>query len=330
MAVIALSLFTGRVEEIGSIAVLPFENFTGSTEQEYFVDGVTDELIGQLSQISGLRRVISRTSVMKYKETDLSLSEIARKLNVDAVVEGTVYQIGESVRIRVQLIDALPEERNLWAQTYERAKTDVLLMYREIARAIANEIHVVLTPEETSRLAAARPINPEAYEACLKGWYYYHKISPGYLGTAYQYFQLSLEKDPNYALAYAGIANVWLTRGDWGVAPPHEAVPKAKAAVLRAIELDETLAEVHTILAFTKYSYEWDWSAAEREFQRAIELNPNFADVFLFYSHFLICMNRPEEARARHGFSWCKFDLGQPAQRSAFPRPAAPHRPPGG
>jgi TolB-like protein/predicted Ser/Thr protein kinase len=169
MAVLALTLFTGRAETIDSIAVLPFENLTGDAEQEYFVDQVTDELIGQLAQISGLRRVISRTTVMEYKGVEKPLPEIARELNVDAVVEGTVYQVGENVRIRVQLVDALPEERNLWAQTYNRAKTDVLLMYNEMARAIASEIQVKLTAEETARLASARQVNPEASEAYTQG-----------------------------------------------------------------------------------------------------------------------------------------------------------------
>jgi len=159
MTVIGLSLFTGRGEAIDSIAVLPLENLTGDVEQEYFVDGVTDELIGQLAQISALR-VISRRSVMKYKESDKSLPEIARELNVDAVVEGTVHQVGESVRIRVQLIDGLPEERNLWAQTYDRAMTDVLAMYGEMARAIVGEIQVKLTAEEETRFATARQVNP--------------------------------------------------------------------------------------------------------------------------------------------------------------------------
>ncbi len=165
MAVLALILFTGRAEAIDSIAVLPLENLTGDAEQDYFVDGVTDELIGQLAQISGLRRVISRTSVMQYKHTDKSLPEIARELNVDAVVEGTVYQVGENVRIRVQLIDALPEERNLWAQTYERAMTDVLVMYSEMARAIVNEVQSHTYAKKRARLARParsipRPMRP--------------------------------------------------------------------------------------------------------------------------------------------------------------------------
>ena len=159
MAVIAISLFTGRAEAIESIAVLPLENLTGDAEQDYFVDGITDELIGHLSQISGLRRVISRTSVMQYKKSEKSLSEIARELNVDAVVEGAVHLVGENVRMRIQLIAALPEEQNLWGQTYERAKNDVLVMCSEMVRAIADEIQVKLTPQEETLLASARQVN---------------------------------------------------------------------------------------------------------------------------------------------------------------------------
>ncbi|MBW2614555.1 MAG: protein kinase [Deltaproteobacteria bacterium] len=164
MTVIALSLFTGRAEAIDSIAVLPLENLTGDAGQEIFVDGVTDELIGQLAQISAFKRVISRRSVMQYKDAEKTLQEIARELNVDAVVEGTVYQVGEKVRIRLQLIEVLPEERNLWAQTYERAMTDVLVMYGEMARSIANKTRVKLTADETTRLSQARQVDPEAYE----------------------------------------------------------------------------------------------------------------------------------------------------------------------
>ena len=167
MAVLALSLFTGRAEAIDSIAVLPFENLTGDSEQEFFVDSASDELIGLLSQVGALR-VISRRSIMPYKSVEKSLAEIAQELGVDAVVEGSVQQVGDSVRIRVQLIDAIPEERNLWGQTYERAKTDVLVMYSEIARAIADKTRVKLTAEETTRLSSARQVNPQAYEAYIR------------------------------------------------------------------------------------------------------------------------------------------------------------------
>ena len=295
MTVVALSLFTGRDEAIDSIAVLPLENLTGDAEQEYFVDGVTDELIGQLAQISALR-VISRRSVMQYKESDKSLPEIARELNVDAVVEGTVHRIGESVRIRVQLIDVLPEEQNLWAETYDRAMTDVLAMYGEMARAIVGEIKVKLTAEEETHFATARQVNPEAYEAYLKGWFHKDKMTSPDLETALKYFELALEKDPNFARAYVGISGVWGTRTQMGLLPPHEAMPQAKAAAEKAVELDDTLAEVHHKLAGIRTWGDWDWEGAEKAFRRAIGINPSYPDVRSAYSHFLHIMGRPDEA----------------------------------
>jgi TolB-like protein/tRNA A-37 threonylcarbamoyl transferase component Bud32/Tfp pilus assembly protein PilF len=295
MTVIVLSLFTGRAGAIDSIAVLPLENLTGDPGQEYFVDGVTDELIGQLAQIGALR-VISRRSVMQYKGVEKPLPEIARELNVDAVVEGTVHRVGDSVRIRVQLIKALPEERNLWTQTYDRAMTDVLVMYKEMARAIAAKIQVKLTPQEETQLASTRQVNPEAYEAYIKGRFHWYKLTPQNLETALQYFELAREKDPDYALAYAGIAHVWVGRQQQGLVPYSEAAPKAKTAALRALELDDTLAEVHYLLAGIRAWVEWDWEGAETAFRRAIELNPNYPDPRAYYSHLLFMMKRPKEA----------------------------------
>jgi len=295
MTVIALSLFTGRAEAIDSIAVLPLENLTGDPGQEYFVDGVTDELIGQLAQIGALR-VISRRSVMQYKGVKKTLPEIAQELNVDAVVEGTVHRVGDSVRIRVQLIEALPEERNLWAQTYDRAMTDVLVMYKEMARAIADKTRVKLTAQEEANLASTRQVNPEAYEAYIKGRFHWYKLTPQNLEIALQYFELAQEKDPNYALAYAGIAHIWVGRQQQGLVPYSEAAPRAKAAALKALELDDTLAEVHYLLAGIRAWVEWDWEDAETAYRRAIELNPNYPDPRAYYSHFLFMMRRPEEA----------------------------------
>jgi serine/threonine protein kinase/Tfp pilus assembly protein PilF len=296
LVVLGLTLLKSPPETIDSIAVLPLKNLTGNAEQDYFVDGVTDELIGQLAQISGLRRVISRTSVMQYKGTNKPLPEIARELNVDAVVEGTVYQVGDKVRVRLQLIDALPEERNLWAQTYERATTDVLAMYGEMSRAIVGEIQVKLTAEEETRLASARQVNPQAYDAYLKGQVHLGKMTPADLETALQYFELALEKDPNFALAHAGVSLIWGFRNQMGLALPKEAVPQAEAAAEKAFELDSKLAEVHYALAIIKTWGEWDWKEGEKAFLRAIELNPNFPDARVYYSHLLMIMNRPDEA----------------------------------
>jgi len=295
MTVIALSLFTGRAEVIDSIAVLPLENLTGDAGKEYFVDGITDELIGQLGQISALR-VISRTSVMQYKESGKSLSEIARELKVDAVVEGSVQQVGESVRIRVQLIDALPEERNLWGQTYDRAMTDVLVMYSEMARAIADEIQVKLLPAEQTRLASAQVVNPEAYDAYLKGSYHWKKLTPAGCDTAQRYFELALENDPSYAPGYEGLAWVWAARQQMGITPPREAGPNSRAAALQAIALDDNSAGAHVALAVVKTWTDWDWAGAQKAWQRALDLNPNDATTQAYYSHFLAIMGRADEA----------------------------------
>ncbi len=295
MTVIVLSLFTGRADAIDSIAVLPLENLTGDPEQEFFVDSATDELIGQLAQIGALR-VISRRSVMQYKGVEKPLPEIARELKVDAVVEGTVLRVGDSVRIRVQLIKAVPEERNLWAQTYDRAMTDVLVMYREMASAIADKTRVKLTPQEETNLASKRQVNPEAYEAYIKGRFHWYKLTPQDLEIALQYFELAREKDPDYALAYVGIANVWGGRQQQGLVSASEAGPKARAASMKALELDDTLAEVHHKLAGIRAWTDWDWAGAETAFRRAIELNPNYPDVRAYYSLFLFMMRRPEEA----------------------------------
>jgi serine/threonine-protein kinase len=297
-AVLVLTFFPSRVEAISSIAVLPLENLTGDAEQEYFVDGATDELIGRLAQISGLRRVISRTSVMQYKHTDKSLPQIARELNVDAVVEGSVQNVGDRIRLRVQLIDALPEERSLWAETYEGAKADLLGLYNEMARVIAEKAQVTLTPDESTRLTRTRQVNPEAYEAYLKGEFHWHKFTEKDLETALQYYELALEKDPDYAPAYTGIAMIWGSRTYFGMLAS-EVMPKRMAALNKSLELDSGLPEAHAMLAGTATWFEFDWEKAEREFLLTLELNPNFAQTRVFYGLFLTGMGRFEEAKAQ-------------------------------
>jgi serine/threonine-protein kinase len=297
LAVLGLIFLKGPPDTIDSIAVLPLENLTGDTEKEFFVDVATEELISKLGQISGFRRVISRTSIMKYKATDKSLPEIARELNVDAIVEGSVQQAGDRVRIQVRLIDALPEEQNLWGQTYERAISDVLVMYGEMARAIADNIQVKLTNEETTRFADTRQVNPEAYQALLIGRQKANPPTPQNFEIALEYFELALRIDPTYAEAHLAVGWNWLTRNQFGYTVPREGGPKAKAAILKALELDSTLAEGHTALAGLYFLYEWDWANAEAEWKRAIELNPN--SVGSVYAHFLWVMKRRDEAMAQ-------------------------------
>jgi TolB-like protein/predicted Ser/Thr protein kinase len=296
MVVIAFNLFMGgRIEAIESIAVLPFENLTGDDGQEYFVDGATDEVINQLSKI-GAWMVKSRHSIMQYKGVDKPLAEIARELNVDAVVEGTVFQTGENVRIGIRLIDVLPEEKSLWADTYDRPKTDVLIMYSEIASTIADKTQVDLSADELTRLTSASQVNPESYDNYLKGKPHLDKITPEGFKIALQYFQLALDIDPNNALAHVGVANVWGSRQQMRLAPHQEAMPLREAALEKAFELDNTLAEAHRALAGYRCWGEWDWEGAEKAFQQALRLNPNLTDAHRGYSHLLCIMGRIDEA----------------------------------
>jgi len=296
IVVLALTIFTGPAEAIDSIAVLPLENLTGDTEKEFFVDVATEELIGQLGQISGLRRVISRTSVMKFKETDKTLSEIARELNVDCVVEGSVQQAGDRVRIQMRLIDAFPEEQNLWGKTYERDMSDVRVMYSEMARAIADEAQIDLTADELTRLTSASQVNPESYDAYLKGLSHLDKATPERQRIALQYFDLALELDPSNALAHVGIANVWILRYQMGMVPRQEAIPLITSPLEKALELDNTLADAYVELGGYRCFTEWDWEGAERDLQQAIRLNPNHAGAHYVYAHVLCIMGRTEEA----------------------------------
>jgi TolB-like protein/tetratricopeptide (TPR) repeat protein len=286
-----------RVPELGpgirSLAVLPLANLSDDPRQEYFADGMTDALITGVSTIRAVK-VISRTSVMQYKGAKKPLPQIARELRVDGVIEGTVQHSNRQVRITVQLIQATTDT-HLWAGSYKRDFRDVLTLQGEVARAVAREIKAALTPGEATRLVSARPVSPGAYEAYLKGQFHWYKLSPGHLDRALSYFQLALEEDPNSALAHVGIANVWLVRADAGFMLPGEAFPKARAAVLKALELDGDLAEGHIALANVTALYDRDWPAGEREFRLAIEINPNSADGHFMYADFLISMKRSEE-----------------------------------
>jgi len=295
LAVVALRLFTGRPQAIETLAVLPLENLSGDPQQEYFSDGMHEALITDLARLGGLKRVIARSSVMRFKGTKTRLSEVARELKVDGLITGAVLRSGDRVRVTAQLIDP-GTEAQLWAHSYERDLRDVLTLQNEIVSAITSEVNVQLTPQEQTRLASARQVNPEAYDAYLKGQFHWYKLNQQSLDTALQYFTLALEKDPEYAPAHAGVAHVWGGYKQQGLASFDEATPKQKAAALKALELDNTLAEVHYMLAGINTWTDWDWLGAEREFRRAIELNPNYPDARVYYSHFLNYMGRPKEA----------------------------------
>lgn len=277
---------------ITSLAVLPLENLSGDSSQDYFADGMTDELITNLASI-GTLRVISRTSTAHYKDTRKTVPEIARELNVDAVVEGSVGLSANKVRIRAQLVRAAPEE-HLWAESYERDLPDVLTLQRDVAKAIADEIKVTLTPEEKARLANARQVNPEAYHLYLRGRFSFENWTPDAVARARTNFQEAIAKDPSYALAYAGLADTYV----FGEADldPKVAIPLARAAATKALQLDDTLSDAHAALAQVKFLGDWDWAGAEKEFRRAIVLNPGDTLAHHMYSHFLLNTGRNEES----------------------------------
>jgi eukaryotic-like serine/threonine-protein kinase len=282
-----------RVGQIRSIAVLPLANLSADPSQEYFADGMTEQLTTDLGQIGALR-VISRTSAMHYKGTKKTLPEIARELNVDAVVEGSVERSGDRVRITAQLIDAA-DDRHLWASAYDRALRDVLTLQGEVAQAIADEVKIKLTPQERMQLTNARPVKPEAHEGYLRGLYELRNQTPASIEQATKYFQQALIVDPEDALAYAGLADAYYDQSTL-IRAPLEVMPKAKAAAVKAIELDDTVAEAHASLGYVKLNFDWDWAGAEREFRRALELNPNLPRAHAGYAHLLLTLRRTDEA----------------------------------
>ena len=282
--------------QIQSIAVLPLENLSGDPEQEYFSDGMTEALITDLGKISALR-IISRTSVMRFKGVRPAggLTEIAQKLNVDAVVEGSVMRSGDRVRITANLIDAR-SERHLWAEAYDRDLRDVLALQGEVARAIASEIKIRVTPQEQTRLARARPIDPDALQHYLKGRHYWNKFTQDGIETSREHFQRSIEIDPGYAMAYTGLADAFNLLGWLAVLPGKEAYPKAKAAAAKALQIDDSLGEPHASLAFARFHYDWDWPGAKSEFKRAIELNPNYSVARHWHAYCLLSVGQTGEA----------------------------------
>jgi serine/threonine-protein kinase len=282
---------------IRSIAVLPLENLSRDPEQEYFADGMTDALIGDLAKIGALR-VISRTSVMRFKGVRKPLPEIARELNVDAVVEGSVQRSGDRVRITSQLIRGATDE-HIWSQSYERDLRDVLALQAEVARAIAGEIKVALTPQERTRLAAAPPVDPRVHEVYLRGRFHWSKRSEPNLRKAIDYFQEAIRLDPGYAPAHSGLADAYIALVfPVGALSPNEGFPKARAEARRALEIDEGLPEGHASSAALKMMYEWDWAGSENEFRRSLELDPNYSHAHHYYSHLLLATGRTAESEA--------------------------------
>jgi TolB-like protein/tetratricopeptide (TPR) repeat protein/DNA-binding winged helix-turn-helix (wHTH) protein len=282
--------------KIRSLAVLPLVNLSRDSEQDYFVDGMTDALREGLEGISSLR-VISRTSSMHYRGSNKPLREIARELNVDAVVDGSVLIWGERVRINVELIHA-GMDRHIWSNSYEGDLRDVFILQASVARKIADEIRVTLTAPDRARLTRVRTADPDAYRAYSEGRFWSNKRTEEDLKKAIGFFQQAIDKDPNYALAYDGLADCWIPLGWYGFVAPSEAFPRARDAITKALSLDDSLAEAHTSLAFVTAYYDRDWAGADREFRRAIELNPNYANGRHWYAEFLSLVGRHAQAIA--------------------------------
>ncbi len=285
--------------EVTSIAVLPLKNISGDPQQDYFMDGMTEALVTELGKISGLR-VLSYQSVISYRQTAKPLPQIARELKVDALLEGAVLHSRDRVRITANLVQAVPE-RHLWAQTFEFDPRDVLAVQREVARDVARQIRIRLTPQERARLTPSRRVDPGAYEAYLLGRAYFYKIrTPTNVMRAKEHFEKAIERDPGYASAYASLAELYIGTSGSGILTrgPRDARLKARQWAEEALKLDDTLAEAHTALARVAQQ-EWDWAGAEREYQRAIELNPSDPLARIWYAIYLYAMQRFEEAVAQ-------------------------------
>jgi len=293
-------LWSGSGQPIQSLAVLPLKNLSGDSAQDYLADGMTEELIGRLAAIPNLR-VISRTSIMRFKDTQLSIPEIAKALNVDAVIEGSVLREGDQIRVQAQLIRAATEE-HVWVEEYQREYRSALALQEDISGSIAERVETSLTSQRG--LAPASQIDPEAHENYLKGRYYFNQRTVDALNKSIAYFNEAIAKNPDYALAYSGLADDYAVLGFRGGVPSKDALSRAKAAALKAVELDDKLADAHASLAFIAETHEWDWATAEREYKRALTLNPNDARSHHWYAGYLVYVGRfdegvAEEKRAR-------------------------------
>jgi TolB-like protein/DNA-binding winged helix-turn-helix (wHTH) protein/Tfp pilus assembly protein PilF len=294
--------------QIQALAVLPLTNLSGDPEQEYFADGMTEALIAELGKISA-PRVISRQSIMQYKGSKKGLSEIARELNVDAVLEGTVERSADRIRVIVRL-DQVSPEGQLWSNQYNRDIRDLLRLQDEIARAVTDEIQVKLTPQERAHLASSHPVNPEAQDDYFRALHFRNKWEASYtseqdLLTAISYFRQAVEKDSNYALAYAGMADTYIVLGapHGGNYAPKETLPLAKAAATSAVEVDPLLGQAHFALAQTLELYDWNWSEAERQYKIALELSPNYAPAHVEYGRFLQALGQNDEAMKQMAYA---------------------------
>ncbi len=280
-----------------SIAVLPFDNISPDSENEFFSDGLTEEVITHLSKIRSLK-VISRTSAMRYKGVKKPLRQIAGELGVEFILEGSVRRQGNDLRITAQLIDAV-QDAHLWAEKYRGTLEDVFDIQEKVAGEITGALRLQLSPNEQKDLKQRPTEDPEAFQSYLKGRYWWNKRTDEGIWKGIRYFEQAIEKDPLYALAYAGLADSYNMLGFYSMLPPKEAFPKARAAALKAMEIDENLAEAYPALAYARHYHDWNWAGAERDYQRALELNPNYASAHQFYGTFLLSTGRSEEGFAR-------------------------------
>jgi len=304
VAVLAVAWWVTRsVPEVGaagfvSMAVLPIENLTGDPEQDYFVAGMQDALIGQLGKLSGFR-VISRSSVRRYADSEMSIPEIAGELGVDYLIEASATRDGEGVHVEVHLVEAMPEERQVWAEGYDGDMENVLEIHGQVARAVASALDVTVSVEEEAQLSGTRPVNPDTYEAYLRGMYFISEGTPEGIMTGLAFLHEATETDPGDAMAWAGLATGYALVGHGPAAPP-DAWIRARAAAERAIGLDSMLAEGHAAMADVKLYYDWDWAGAEESFLKADELNPNLAMNRFHYAWYLLLVGRWEEALEIH------------------------------
>ena len=289
---------TSAAPRLNSIAVLPLDNLSGDPSEEFFADGMTDQLITDLAKVGSLR-VISRTSVLRYKGTKKGLPEIARELHVDTVVEGSVIRSGRRVRVTAQLLQAASDQ-HLWAETYDRDIGDVLRLQGEVADAIAQQIRAQLTSQQQAQLRRAAAVDPAAYDAYLKGRLYFSTefTKPDSLKSAQHLFEEAIQKDPNFALAYAGLADTYVYLAFSGALQKDSAYQSAKQALAKALQLDDTIGEAHDTLGVLNWQFDWDWDAAEREFNRAIALAPSYSCAHEDHAIFLASVGRRSEALA--------------------------------
>jgi len=318
---------TSAAPRLNSIAVLPLSNLSGDPSEEFFADGMTDQLITDLAKVGSLR-VVSRTSTIRYKGTRKGLPEIARELNVDAIVEGSVIRSGQRVRVTAQLLQA-PTDRHLWAETYDRDLGDVLKLQGEVADAIAQQVRAQLTPQQQAQLRLANSVNPAAYDAYLRGRIYFttEYTKPESLRKAQQYFEESIQKDPNFALAYAGLADTYVYLAFAGALPRDQAYRSAKGALAKAVAMDDSIGEAHDTLGLLSSEFDWDWDTADREFSRAIALAPSYSCAHEDRATFLALTGRRAEALAEitkidqldYGFSAARTVSGTYYQLRDYP-----------